>query len=160
MKFDVFSWNEVPTNEATFFGKGHLRLRLSAPAPLFLEAQGVEALAGVSEVFDLDLEEEVSFRIQAPEGVRAFLHVPEPTSVEASGEVFTNIDRMPHESGMVAEVTRARRQLELERRAMLREIREEAAIQRASLRPAPKAETLDQGAGEAEALVEVEEPEA
>lgn len=49
-----------------------------------------------------------------------------PASVtvsEAAGESFTNIDRMPDESGPLAEVTRALRMLELEKRAALEAIR-------------------------------------
>ncbi|QCS36983.1 hypothetical protein [Tortoise microvirus 38] len=155
MKFDPFSQQEVSTNETVWFGKGRLRLSLSARCPLYIEAQGIEALAGIAETFDLDLSEEVSFRVEAPEGVRAFLRVPEPTSFEPEGEVFTNIDRMPHESGSVAEVTRAMRLFELERRAALREIREEAEELR-TLRQAakPQAQPIHQGEGEAEALVD------
>lgn len=127
MKFDPFSWDEVKTNEETTFGKGTLRLRLSAPAALYVQAQGVEALAGYGAAFDVEVSEDVIFRVEAPKGVRAFREVPQPTSFQPIGEVFTNIDRMVQESGAVAEVTRARRQLEIERREMLREIRIEAA---------------------------------
>lgn len=136
MKFDVFSWDEVKTNEKVQTGKGVLRLRLSAPAALYFEAEGVEALAGYGADFEVEVSDPVTFRVEGPKTIRAFMFRPLPTAVEAVGEVYTNIDRMPGESGMVAEVTRARRQLEMERRSMLKEIREEAAKARASLRPA------------------------
>ena len=55
------------------------------------------------------------------------------TSFECEGETFTNIDRMPHESESVAEVTRARRMLELERRSFLSEVRAENAAISAQL---------------------------
>lgn len=127
MKFDVFAWQEVPTNEEVPFGKGRLRLRLSARAPLYVCAQGVEALVGIEETFEVELSEEVTFRIDATVGLRAFMFVPEPTAFEPVGEVFTNADRMPTESGSMAEVTRAMRMFELERRAALKEIRQETA---------------------------------
>lgn len=133
-KFDVFSWEEVQTNEKIQVAKGRLRLRLSQPAPVYIEAEGFEVLAGFASDFDLEISEAVSFRVEAPECVRAFRYSPFPTSVVAEGEVFTNIDRMPHESGMLAEVTRARRMLEMEKRQMLAEIRREMAITRNAAR--------------------------
>lgn len=125
MKFDPVCWNEVNPNEKVQAAKGVLRVRASAPAPLYIEAEGCEALCGVGTAFDVELSEAVTFRLDAPKGVRVFVHRPLATTVHAAGEVYTNIDRMPDESGSLMEVTRARRQLELERRAMLREIRAE-----------------------------------
>lgn len=139
-KFDVFSWDEVKTNEKVKNAKGQLWLRFSAPSALYIEAEGVEALAGYATEFDLEISEAVTFRVEAPKGVRAFRFSPPATSVVAAGEVFTNIDRMVHESGMVAEVTKARRLLEMERRQMLADIRREAAVARASVKATrPKA---------------------
>lgn len=127
MKFDPFSWREVPNNEETPFGKGRLRLRLSGRAPLYVSAQGVEALVGIEENFEVEVSEDVTFRVDGPDGLRAFLYDPEPTTTEPEGEVFTNADRMPMESGSLAEVTRALRVFEMERRTALREIRQETA---------------------------------
>lgn len=134
MKHDLFAWQEVKTNEKIEVQKGTLRLRLSAPAPVYAEAEGVETLIGTKANYEVALSEPVSLTIAAAKGVRAFIYVPPATSCAPVGEVFTNIDRMPHESGMLADVTRARRQLELERRAMLAEIRAENARLRSSIR--------------------------
>lgn len=134
MKFDPYSWLEVQSNVEVQASKGRLQLRVSAPCPLYVTAQGVEALVGVSTEFTVEVAEEITFRLDAPEGVRVFVYDPVPTAVVADGEVFTNIDRMVSESGMLQEVTRARRQLEFERRAMLREIRETAETVQAQLR--------------------------
>lgn len=139
MKFDPFSWQEVKPNEKIEFGKGVLRLRCSAPAPLYIEADGFEVLAGIGATFDLELAQEVTFHVDAPEGVRVFYHRPVQTTFAAEGEVFTNIDRMPDESGSVMEVRRALRQLELERRAALREIRQAREAVAASIMPADDA---------------------
>ncbi|WP_323717585.1 hypothetical protein [Paracoccus aminovorans] len=137
MKFDVFSWNEVKPNVQTQKSKGRLRVLCSQPSPFYVSAQGVEVLAGYGTSFDFDVSEEVTWRVDAPKGVRVFVYAPPLTVAEPEGEVFTNIDRMPHESGSVNEVLRASRQLELQRRSMLREMREEAARLRASMRPDP-----------------------
>lgn len=126
MKFDPLTWNEVPTNETFSIGKGVVRMRASAPVPFFVEIHGVEALADYGTNLEVEVSEAARAKVVAPKGVRVFLYTPLPTAVEARGEVFTNIDRMPSESGPMAEVTRALRALELERRGALRDIRQAA----------------------------------
>lgn len=153
MRFDPFAWQEVPTNEEIPFGKGRLRLRLSARAPLYISAQGVQALAGIEETFEVELSEEVTFRVEAPKALRAFMFVPEPTAFVPVGEVFTNADRKPMESGAMAEVTRAMRVFELERRTALQEIRAETA----KLARAQAERTVDLD-GDGPLLEEVPEP--
>lgn len=145
MKFDLFNWKEEYINVEIEVPKGKLRLRCSAPCPLYVKAHGVEALAGYDTAFDLDLSEAVAFRLQAPKGVRLFREVPPRSSFEPDGEVFTNIDRMPDESGTLAEVTRARRMFELEQRSALREMRAEMAelrAARAAVSPAAEPEEV------------------
>lgn len=127
MKFDPLTWNEVPTNENFQIGKGVMRLRASAPVPVYVEIHGVEALADYGTNVEIEVSEAARAKVVAPKGVRVFVYTPLPTVVQAEGEVFTNIDRMPSESGPMAEVTRALRALEIERRAALRDIRQAAA---------------------------------
>lgn len=125
MKFDIFSWQEVQPNEENQARKGILRVRASAPVALYVQAEGYEVLAGVGLSHEVDLSEAVTWRAEAPEGTRVFWQPPAVTTYVCDGEVYTNIDRMPHESGQVAEVTRALRMFELQRREALREIRAE-----------------------------------
>lgn len=125
MKFDPYCWLEVKPNEALEIPKGVLRLRASAPVALYASAQGYEVLVGYGATFEVEFAEAVKIRVDAAKGVRLFRYHPLSTTVHADGEVFTNIDRMPDESGSVAEVLRARRMFEFERRNMLAEIRAE-----------------------------------
>ena len=127
MKFDPLTWNEVPTNETFNIGKGVVRLRASAPVPFYVEIHGVEALADYGTNVEIEVSEAARAKVIAPKGVRVFVYSPMPTATQAQGEVFTNIDRMPSESGPMAEVTRALRALEIERRSALRDIRQAAA---------------------------------
>lgn len=140
MKFDVFAWNEVHNGQEISAAKGKLRLRCSAPAPLYISAHGVEALAGYGTAFEVDLSEAVTFRLDGPKGTRVFQWHPEPSATVARGEVYTNIDRMVQESGTVMEVRRALRDLEIQRRAVLSEMRAEAARLRPQAAPAPAPE--------------------
>lgn len=123
MKFSPLSWNEVKPNEKIEAPKGWLRLRLSAPCSLYVEAQGYEALAGFGTSFDLELSEAVTFRASGPKDTRVFHYEADDTTFRPNSEVYTNIDRMPDESGNLLEVRQGMRQLELMRRAVLRDIR-------------------------------------
>lgn len=143
MKFSPLNWNEVKSHEEIAVKKGWLRLRVSAPCPLYLSAQGYEALAGVETAFNVEIAEEMTFRLDAPKGARAFLFVDEPTTYEPEGEVFTNIDRMVDQSGSYNEIQRALRQLEMDKRAMLRDMRMEHMEVLARVRAAPRAEEPD-----------------
>lgn len=135
MKLDPFAWSEVNPNEKVEAGKGILRVRCSASAPLYVECEGYEVLAEVGTAFEVDLSEAVTWRVDAPKGARIFWMPPALTSHRPEGEVYTNIDRMPHESGQLAEVTRAMRMFEVERRSYLKQMRAEIAALRAA--PAP-----------------------
>lgn len=151
MKFNPCDWKEVKPHEKAVSQKGMLRVRCSIAAPLYIESFGAQALAGVATAFDLDLSEEVIWHFDAPKGARVFVFSPERAVRKVEGEVFTNIDRMPDESGSVAEVTRALRQFELERRAGLRELRAERealAAERAAAAVEPLVETLADPASE------------
>lgn len=123
-KFDLFAWNEVKPNEKIPHSQGGLRLRLSALAPLYLQSLGVETLAGFASEFDLQISEDVTFRVDAPKTVRVFVETPNKTSFLQTGEKFTNTDRMPGESSAVAEVTRALRQMEIRHRQQMEEIQQ------------------------------------
>jgi len=123
MKFDVFNWLEVAANQTHNCPEGRLRLRFSQPCALYVEAEGYEALAGVATDFNLEVPQGVDYRIDGPPGVRCFVESIPGASHEPEGEVFTNQDRRPHESGAVLEVKRALREMQIEHQRMLREAR-------------------------------------
>lgn len=132
MKFDPLAWNEVKHGSQTDAQKGKLRVLCSAQAPLYITIKGFpEVLAGVGTAFEIELAHEVTWRVDAPKDVRVFVYRPRSTSVEFDGEVYFNLDQMPMESGSVLEVKQALRAFELERRAALREMRDERAAIRA-----------------------------
>ena len=153
MKFDIFAWSEAKNGKIEKI-RGRLLLQCSAPCALYAQAEGVETLVGYGATFDVETPETVTYRIDGPKTVRAFYRQPERAIYRPEGEVYTNIDRMPDESGSMAEVLRARRQLEIERRALLREIRQAraetvAAVRRAA--PQPQPELAPQGEAEPDA---------
>ena len=137
MRFDPFSWKEVTPNVEIEVGKGRLRVRCSAPAPLYVSAQGCEALAGVDTAFDVEVSQAVTLRVDAPDGVRVFVYDPPGSSMVSAGVTFTNIDRMPDQHSPMNEVRRAMRELEMMRRDVMRDIRTGAAIAKAASKPKP-----------------------
>ena len=155
MRFDPLAWDEVSPNEENIC-KGTLRVRASREGALYVQVEGVEALYGLGTTFEVQAPSEMIWRLEAPADARVFVQRMFGTSFECEGEVFTNIDRMPHESESVAEVTRARRMLELERRSFLAEVRAENAVIAAQLAEKRKAaseetelvEPVDSEAGE------------
>lgn len=147
MKFDPLAWDEVSPNEENIC-KGTLRVRSSREGALYVQVEGVEALYGLGTSFDVQTPAEMIWRLDAPTDARVFVQRMFGTSFECEGETFTNIDRMPHESESVAEVTRARRMLELERRAFLAEVRAENAAIAAQLAAKRQAAAEDTESGE------------
>lgn len=123
MKFNPYNWNEVKHDQTINVEKGRVQLRLSKPAAVYVTAQGYQTLVGHGTTFDFEVTEEVSVNIEASASTRWFIYQPGQTAKPAEGTVFTNIDRMIQESGTITEVKRALRQLEIERRSALREIR-------------------------------------
>lgn len=132
MRFDPLAWDEVSPNEE-YICKGTLRVRSSREGALYVQVEGVEALYGLGTSFEVQAPAEMIWRLEAPAEARVFVQRMFGTSFECEGETFTNIDRMPHESESMAEVTRARRMLELERRSFLAEVRAENAAMTAQL---------------------------
>ena len=155
MRFDPLAWDEVSPNEENIC-KGTLRVRSSREGALFVQVEGVEALYGIGTAFEVQTPAEMIWRLDAPADARVFVQRMFGTSFECEGETFTNIDRMPHESESVAEVTRARRMLELERRSFLAEVRAENAAlssqlaeqRRAASEEPPVVEPPETGPGE------------
>jgi hypothetical protein len=136
MKFSPFDWKEIQYEKPFNVKAGPLRLRSSLPCALYISSQGVEALVGVSTTHEVDLSHQGEAKVIAPEKARVFLHSPDPTEYTYEGEVFTNIDLLPSETGPVAEVTRAMRNFKREQAAAIREMRQERQALELSLKAA------------------------
>lgn len=123
MKFNPLEWS--PVREIFEAPSGVVQLRSAAPFGVTVEAEGVEAASGYAAHHRLALPGPARVTVTATAPV---FRKDQPTRVyRCEGEVFTNIDRLPQESGTVAEVTKAMRLWKLEQRALMRQIREERA---------------------------------
>lgn len=142
MKLNPLQWNEVTPNEEIQAPSGVLQLRGTAPFAVVLAAHGVQTCQFVAAQAVISLPEASTFKVilSDPAGM-VFLKDTPSRVVTMTGEKFTNIDRLPQESGTMLEVTRALRMLKLEERAMIRRIREERDAAESVIEKAkPKAE--------------------
>lgn len=126
MKLDFIKTHEVLDHEKDQpTPQGGLQLRVSDPdAAIYITGHGVEVLAGIGScdcVFSQDAE--ATFRVEAKKGARSFLTLAPRQLYEPHGERFTNMDRMPSESGTMNEITRALREFKLQQAEVLREVK-------------------------------------
>lgn len=137
MKFDIFKWSEEKPNEEIKATQARLQVRCSKESALYVTSQGVQVLVGVGYAFDVTAKGVETFLIDGPDDTRVFFENPLDENYYPSGEVFTNTDRLPMESGSVLEVSRAVRKMKLEQRAMLREMAHQRQLLEAA-RPEPE----------------------
>ena len=138
-RLDVFNWKEVENGERF---QGRMHLRASGQVAAFLEVEGFEVLAGYGSEIEVTFEGTGVLRIEAPKGVKVFAYCKTRQGLESKGEIFTNIDRKPHESAAMLEVKRALRLFEVQKRKSLNELRaieEEAKAARKAAKQARKA---------------------
>lgn len=126
-KFNPLDWKEVTYGENLEITSGLVHVRAAQPVAVFVEVEGVEALAGVGTEIKATFEVDVRVRV-TPVGEHdapCFLYERYQEPVEKRDLVFTNADRMPMQSGTLLEVQREVRKFQLEQRAMLDRIRSE-----------------------------------
>ena len=142
MKINPLEWNEV--DETTFEAQGLLLLRSAAPFALSIETFGVAVAVGAATSHRVPLPEVAKVTLVGGEA-KVYRKDPPPRFVVSNQETFTNIDRLPQESGTMLEVTKALRLMKLEERAIVRRIREEREITNAVLAARKAEENPEEG---------------
>lgn len=145
MKFNPFQWQEVQPLEVLDMESGQLHIRASSDkCAVYVECEGVEVLAGYGSEINVSIAQPFRAHVVAEDGVRAFVKSPVTEPVKTRGEVYTNIDRMPNESGNMLEVMREVRKFKLEQAAYMRQARAERhkleAARRSNMKPDPEPE--------------------
>jgi len=140
MKFDPTQWDEIEIGVSYETEKGLLHVMCTEQAQVFVEAQGIEALAGIGYEVRKETKGAVRFQVNAKKGARAFVFTPASMSFEPTGATFTNIDRKPMESGSVLEVTKALRQMRLEAMALRKGLAAAANPKKPEPEPEPQPE--------------------
>jgi hypothetical protein len=128
MRFDPTRWGEA-VRGFTAVPPGRLIVNTSRLAALFVAVRGLdgkfgaEALVGFGSHWDVELSQHSAFICESGDkDCRCFFYIGKAVPYVDSGVRFTNIDRTPSESGSMLEVRKGLRELELMRRAALRDI--------------------------------------
>jgi len=137
MKFSPENWKEVKPNEKIILTQGRLWLRLTQESPVLITSfSGIETLVAFDKEVDVEVTD-CDHAIFTNDKARGWLFERPVEYFESDGEIFTNADRMPNESGSVNEITAALRLFKLEQRQILQEanaeladIKREAALHR------------------------------
>lgn len=118
MKLDLYNWTEVKLGQKIHSDTGRVKVRTSNPANFYVTdmIEGIEILAGSGQSIDFKAGSAVNYIVDAPEGTRVFVYAPRKNFSEAVGEVYTNIGRMPNESGTLNEVKKALRRQRIDMR--------------------------------------------
>lgn len=138
MRFDPSHWMEIQIGKKTLCPKGRLFLRATQEISVFVSDKGREVLAASGRETDLTLQcpQGAAFWVEGPKGSRAWIYNPSNQPISDVGEeIFTNLDRLAHESGSYQEIQRALRALDLRTMQMQREHSEEMARLRAISAP-------------------------
>lgn len=128
MKYDVQKWQAVAAGAASMAETGKLHLRVADPtAKLFIvNDDGETIFYGLGHEFKIECRQAFAYVLETKEKL-AYVYQPKAQAAEPQGEVYTNADRQPHESGTLLEVRKAARKVQLE---MLLERRRLEAEQR------------------------------
>lgn len=126
-KFNPQHWKVLKNGQA-FEHQGRLLLRSKAQiAVTVTDAFGCEALAGIGYEVKSDFASPSLVMVETLTGEEdIFYYSPTREPIPSTGEIFTNVDRKPMESGALLEVKKALRELELKKRGMVAEVREAA----------------------------------
>lgn len=124
MRFDINDWAEIATGETLPVEGGFVRVIASAPVNVYASNGVSEVLIGFGQEVRRELSNATEYRVEGPKGVRVFCFWPYMSSIRAEGEVLTNLERMPMESGNLYEVKKATRKAQLEISGMLKQMRE------------------------------------
>lgn len=142
--FDPSFWQGMSL-DSIYEVSGDVRIRADRAVFLYATSQYIEGgntvwvPVGNSTLFDIQVPAGTIIKVVATSAspTLAFRYV-EPVTTFAEPvdeEVYTNIDRMPDESGQVLEVRRAMREFQLLQQALLAEVRAERD---AALNPDPE----------------------
>lgn len=131
MKFNVEQWEGFSTKNPFLVMRGLLHIRTTDPgAKLFASnAEGETVLVGMGCDIKLRTRDTMLCSLETKEK-EAYRYAPKPKAKDPEGEVYTNADRQPLESGTLLEVRKAARQAQLEMLVQRRALEKDARRQK------------------------------
>ena len=127
--FNPTEWVPIATGSPFELEQEALHLRSENPMVVFVEYRGVQAIAATGLDCNVRVPRDAIVTIKAKGMV--FLETRHVPVYQPQGEVFTNVDRLPHESGSLDAVRSELRRFKLEQRSELMRLRAAAADLRA-----------------------------
>lgn len=152
-RLDVFNWKEVQNGEIF---QGRMHLRASSQIAAYITVEGFQVLAGTGTEIEVTFDGQGELEIIGPKDVRVFAHCKSREGLDVKGEIYTNVDRKPHESAAMQEVQRALRLFEFEKRKSIAEWRSIESEAKAACKAAKKARKAAEADAEADAEAEAE----
>lgn len=131
-KFDTASWKEIAHGDQFEVTSGRVHLRATHEIAVLVEDENGTAIAGTGREVQATFEKPlvVVSIVSDHEDVRVFAYDPQRGAVPKRDVVFTNVERMPMESGNLLEVKKELRAFQLQQRGFMSELRAERAALR------------------------------
>lgn len=141
-KFVPENWRKVDAQETFKTSSGKLHMRATQDCSVFIKTGIFEALAGTAKDLEVEVKGDFSYRFETEGDV--YVWAPPEHIHVSTGERYTNADRLPLESGQLAEVTRALREIEFARQGLRKDMQALAKLrqQRDEPKPAPAPEPV------------------
>jgi len=125
MKHDITEWAEVFTDTQIEMDTGHFHMLATHDCNVFAMNYGADILIGSGKEVRRQMSGPQIYVIEGPSDARIFMHMPDEKALHCVGEVFTNIDRQPMESGNLYEVRKAHRLMQIQSAQMMEGMRKE-----------------------------------
>lgn len=155
MRFDITQWAEFDLGDSIPLESGMVHILATNDICVFASNDGVsEILIGKGSEIRKQLKNASFCRCEGPKGTRIFAFWPEIPRIQSTGDILTNVDRQPMESGSLLEVRKAHRRFALESAATMEKMRR---LSRGLLAEMPEKEKPTEP--EKETPAKVEEPE-
>lgn len=148
MRFNPFTWSKIEANKAYEISGQRVFLRATATVAVFVQAEGITALAKTGTEIDFTVGEPgMQFLVTAPAETDIYLYTPEKRGIVVEPTaIFTNIDRKPLESEAVTEMKREMRKQQLAMRAEHEQMKRDLDARRAAIENAQSSRANDPGA--------------
>ena len=143
MRMDVNKWAEVPLGERLPINSGVIHVKATTPVSVFAFSGEAPVLIGTGHEVRCTIDNAFSYEVQGAKNTRAFSYEPELLSNKPQGDIHTNVDRQPMDSGNLLEVKRAHRLFKLEAAQTMESIRR---AQREMLAKRPTEDVIDDDA--------------
>jgi len=121
--FDPSVWTKIETGKYQLNTSGQLRLNCDQSAVVWVKVGDSEAIAAVGNTCNLKVSVGSEFKVVSKGSCYVLDRAKTLLPLPQDAQIYTNVDRAPHESGNYDEVTRALRLMQMKQKQFMDEIR-------------------------------------